>query len=256
MLVLSLDTTNRAGSIALARDGALVDSFIGDPSRTHAERLPGDIRALLARNGMALGEVELFAVASGPGSFTGLRIGIATIQGLAFANGRPVTAVSSFDALAAAALALPARPGTVLVAAWIDAQRQEVFTKLYRADPHGGGGATSSAGAVDGFESLEEAAVGDPGTTLERWATLVVGQFVRFIGDGAVRYRASIEGRLGGGSEIVDPPPLAPSIASIGARLAERGLAVAPHAVRPTYVRRPDAELARERPHRDPRARP
>lgn len=255
MLVLALDTTTRTGSIALARDGARVDLLIGDASRTHAERLPADIRTLLARSGTALGQVDLFAVASGPGSFTGLRIGIATIQGLAFANGRRVAAVSSFDALAAIALALPARPGPLLVAVWIDAHRQEVFSRLYRADLHAGTGVTSGVEALDGLESLEEAAVGDPGRTLDRWAPLVGGQLVRFVGDGAVRSRARIEDLLGGLCEVVDPPPLAPSIAAIGARLAERGLAVAPHGVRPLYVRRPDAELARERLLQDPRAR-
>ena len=255
MLVLALDSTTRTGSIALARDGAPVDLLIGDASRTHAERLPADIRTLLARSGTALGEVDLFAVASGPGSFTGLRIGIATIQGLAFANGRRVAAVSSFDALAAIALALPARPGPLLVAVWIDAHRHEVFSRLYRADLHAGAGVTSGVDALDGLESLEEAAVGDPGGTLDRWAPLVGGQVVRFVGDGAVRSRARIEDRLGGPCEVVEPPPLAPSIAAIGTRLAERGLAVAPHLVRPLYVRRPDAELARERLLRDPRAR-
>jgi len=256
MLVLALDTTTRTGSIALARDGAPVDSLIGDPSRTHAERLPADIRTLLARNGTTLGKVDVFAVASGPGSFTGLRIGIATIQGLAFANVRPVAAVSALDALAAIAVTLPVRREPMLVAAWIDAHRQEVFSRLYRASASAAAGVESSVGTIDGLESLEEAAVADPGATLDRWAQLAAGQVVRLIGDGAVRYRARIEDRLGGLCEVVDSvPPLAPAIAAIGSRLADRGLALAPHAVRPMYVRRPDAELARERRHANPGAR-
>jgi tRNA threonylcarbamoyladenosine biosynthesis protein TsaB len=256
MLVLALDTTTRTGSIALARDGAPVDSLIGDPSRTHAERLPADIRTLLVRNGTTLGEVDVFAVASGPGSFTGLRIGIATIQGLAFANRRPVAAVSALDALAAIALTLPVGREPMFVAAWIDAHRGEVFSRLHRAKANLGAGATSGVGALDGLESVDEAAVADPGATLDRWTQLVAGHAVRFIGDGAVRYRSRIEDRLGGLCEVVEGvPPLAPAIAVIGARLAERGLALAPHAVRPVYVRRPDAELARERLYSHPRAR-
>jgi tRNA threonylcarbamoyladenosine biosynthesis protein TsaB len=256
MLVLALDTTTRTGSIALARDGVPIDSLVGDASRTHAERLPADLLALLARNGLTLREVDVFAVASGPGSFTGLRIGIATIQGLAFANLRPVAAVSALDALAAIALARPVRRKPMLVAGWIDAHRGEVFSGLYRPSARPDAGTTSGAPDLDELERAEPAAVADPDATLDRWAQLIAGQFVRFIGDGALRYRSRVEDRLGGLSEVVaEVPPLAPAIAVIGSRLADRGLTLAPHAVRPLYVRRPDAELARERRRSSPSAR-
>src|ERR1700681_1714887 len=130
MHVLALDTTTRAGSLALVDEDRSVEEVSGDPSRPHAEQLPGGILALLGRHGLAMSDVDVFAVASGPGSFTGLRIGIATIQGLAFATSRPVVAVSALEALAHAASADLA-PGA-LVAAWIDAHRHEVFAALYR----------------------------------------------------------------------------------------------------------------------------
>ena len=72
----------------------------GDPSRSHGEQLPGQLMAMLDDEGVALHDVDLFAVSIGPGSFTGLRVGIATIQGLALASGKPVVPVSTFDALA------------------------------------------------------------------------------------------------------------------------------------------------------------
>ena len=84
MHVLALDSTTRAGSVALVTDDRIVLKRSGDPTRTHAERLPGDILGLLHDAGVALAAVDVFAIASGPGSFTGLRIGIATLQGLAF----------------------------------------------------------------------------------------------------------------------------------------------------------------------------
>ncbi len=90
MLVLALDTTTRGGSLALVSDGGVLEVFAGDATRTHATRLPGDILDCLARHQVGLGDIDLYGVAVGPGSFTGLRIGIATIQGLAFASGRPV----------------------------------------------------------------------------------------------------------------------------------------------------------------------
>ena len=104
MLILALDTTSRAGSVALARDAGVLDQQRGDPSRTHGERLPGDIGDLLERHGLTVADVDLYAVAAGPGSFTGLRVGIATIQGLALAHARPVVPVSALVALAHGAL--------------------------------------------------------------------------------------------------------------------------------------------------------
>src|SRR5579863_714634 len=123
MRVLALDTTTRAGSLALLDEDRLVEEASGDPSRTHAERLPGEMLALLARHALTVPDVDVFAVASGPGSFTGLRIGIATIQGLAFASGRPVVAVSALGALAQMA-SRALQPGA-LVAAWMDAHRHD-----------------------------------------------------------------------------------------------------------------------------------
>ena len=103
MLVLALDTTTRGGSVAVARDARVLDLLEGDPARPHAERVPADLVTSLERAGASLADVDVFAVAVGPGSFTGLRIGIAAIQGCAFAAGRPVVGVSALEALALAA---------------------------------------------------------------------------------------------------------------------------------------------------------
>src|SRR5678815_2876000 len=105
MVVLALDTTTRRGSVALARDGAVVGACAGDPAVTHGQRLPGDLMRLLDRHNLRVGDIDLFAVAAGPGSFTGLRIGIATMQGLAFASGKPLIGISALDALATVATA-------------------------------------------------------------------------------------------------------------------------------------------------------
>src|SRR5438105_4109093 len=99
MRVLALDTTTQPGSVALVDDDRTIAERRGDPSRSHAERLPADLVALLDACSLSMSGVELFAVATGPGSFTGLRIGIATIQGLAFITGRRIAAVSELEAL-------------------------------------------------------------------------------------------------------------------------------------------------------------
>ena len=86
MWVLALDTTTRDGSVALIRNDTVVLARPGDPGVSHAERVPADLRAILAEAGLALGAVDVFAVATGPGGFTGLRIGLAAVQGLALSS--------------------------------------------------------------------------------------------------------------------------------------------------------------------------
>src|SRR5688572_16616032 len=130
MRVLALDSTTRARSVALVQDDRVIAEDVGDPSRSHAERLPDDLTALLRRANVTLDAIDVLAVAAGPGSFTGLRIGIATMQGLAFAGRRPLLAVSALEALATVA-ARTLSAGTV-VGVWMDAHRHEVFSALYR----------------------------------------------------------------------------------------------------------------------------
>ena len=234
MLILALDTTTRAGSAALVRDGDVLAIVSGDPATTHAERLPGTLARMLHDRQQSMAAVDLFAVAAGPGSFTGLRIGIATIQGLAFALGRPVVGVSALEALAEVGRDAVASAGVPFVAAWMDAQRSEVFAALYPRE--------RGARAVDG--PVSEA----PASVLGRWHELTEGQPISVAGDGVARYHDLLVTRLGDRFRPVEPlPPLAPTIARIAAREAAAGRTVAPHAIRPIYVRRPDAELARDR---------
>src|SRR5436305_14843465 len=99
MRVLALDTTTTPGSVAIVDDDRIVVERSGDPLRPHAERLPGDILIALDSCDLAVTDIDVFAIASGPGSFTGVRIGIATIQGLAFVNRKRVVPVSALTAL-------------------------------------------------------------------------------------------------------------------------------------------------------------
>lgn len=225
MRLLALDTTTRAGSVALAEEGAIVEARAGDPSRTHGERLPGDVLTLLAARGLGIGDIDVYAVAAGPGSFTGLRVGIACVQGFALATGRRVVAISALDALAHAAKA-----GDSLVAAWIDAQRGEIFAALY-----------------DDAAQVEAPSVATPARTLELWRPRLDDRPVVAIGDGAARYASLLSEALGDRLQLRDPvaPLLAASIAELAQREAAAGRTIGPHAIVPIYIRRPDAELAR-----------
>lgn len=242
MLVLALDTTGRPGSVALMREGRVLVERVGDASQTAGQRLPGELAALLNEFGLKISDVDLFAVAAGPGSFTGLRVGIATIQGLALASGRRVVPVSALEALAFRARA----HGPALVAAWIDAQRGEVFAALYATS----GRERQAPDPATGLIELEPPTVGRPDAVLTAWldrGRLREGLPI-FVGDGAVASRAVITRRLAGGARVLEPPPLlAGAVAEIAVVRAQRGGAVRPHAIIPVYVRRPDAELAREK---------
>jgi tRNA threonylcarbamoyladenosine biosynthesis protein TsaB len=211
----------------------------------HARRLPGEILDLLQSCGVSLADVSLYAVASGPGAFTGLRIGIATIQGLAFARARPAVGISALDALAHAVGADAAAAGVPFVGGWMDAARREVFAALFSLAQGG------EPRAVD------EPAVGSAESILTRWSAVLGSRHVLFAGDGATRYRAAIESALGPRATVLaHVPRLAGVIAQLGEAAAARGAAGPPHAIRPLYVRRPDAELARERARSAPAVRP
>jgi tRNA threonylcarbamoyladenosine biosynthesis protein TsaB len=230
MVILALDTSAAGGSAAVVRvdgDDTIVSERAGDEARSHGERLPAELMAVLRDAGAAIEDVDRLAVAVGPGSFTGLRVGIATIQGLALARALPVVPVSTFEALA-----WQARDATDAIAAWVDAHRGEVFATLL---------------AADGRTVLAPATALAPEATLDAWRE-VLSPFarVRFMGNGAVRYRDVIRGRLGAQADIdAAAPMLAAAIGRIAA--AEPDRAVRPHALVPQYVRRPDVELTRDR---------
>ena len=230
MLVLALDTSAAGGSAAAIRvagERTIVVERAGDGTRSHGQRLPVELMDVLREAGATLEDVDRLAVAVGPGSFTGLRVGIATIQGLALARTLPVTPVSTFEALA-----WQARGSTGAIAAWVDAHRGEVFATLL---------------APDGRTVLAPATALGPKATLDAWrGALAPFGGVRFLGDGAVRYRDVIRERLGAQAEIdAAAPMLAAAIGWIAVTEPDR--AVRPHALVPQYVRRPDVELTRDR---------
>ena len=236
MVCLSLDTTTRDGSVALVVGDRVADERRGDVSRSHAERLPAELTDVADAHGIAIADVDLFAVAAGPGSFTGLRIGIATVQGLAFVEQRSVVAVSALDALAHMA-ATDLGPDA-LVSAWIDAQRGDVYAALYRV-------ADASPFAPERLTAIAEPVVGDPAGIAAAWVQRGTIPAV-CVGDGAVRY-ASVVGEHLKTTRVGGAPLLAGAIGRLAIVRAERGDAVHPAAIQPLYIRRPDAEVDRER---------
>lgn len=123
MLILAADTSLPILSVALLRDGALIAALAFEGKGSRNEKLLPAIDFVLAENGIDRGAIELFAVTRGPGSFTGVRIGLATLQGLALALGRPVCAMSTHEAIA------HGESGRVTIAD--DAGRGEFYVSTY-----------------------------------------------------------------------------------------------------------------------------
>jgi tRNA threonylcarbamoyladenosine biosynthesis protein TsaB len=206
-LVLALDTTHEYGSIALGgRDEVLLHAPAG-----FAHVLYPHLDEMLHRNGVALADIDCFAAASGPGSFTGVRVGLACVKGLAEAVGRPAVAVSNLEALASFGAA-PLR------AAVLDARRGEVYGAVY--DCEGG------------------VVVPEMVAKLPEWlAALPDG--VEFV---STDFTAFGDG-MPAAPRVTAPRALAAAIARIAARRFARGEACDPAALDANYVRRSDAEL-------------
>jgi ribosomal-protein-alanine N-acetyltransferase len=234
MTVLGLETVTSAGSVALC-DGERCVAREGDPAAgTHGERLPGEVLSWLSNHGRTLAEIELFAIVSGPGSFTGLRVGMAAVQGFALASGRRVVAVPTLDAMADAWIA--AQGGDVpdtLLATCLDGHRGEIFLAAYRM--------TANRNPVPALGP----SVGPPEHAAARLADVWQGERVVFAGNGAVKYGEQLRRPWPAAACEALTVPLAEAAARQAARDPDRG--VVPHALRPVYVRRPDAELARDR---------
>lgn len=209
MLTLAVDTTGDCGSIALADENGLRAEVLLEAPRGFSMVLFEALERLLTDQGVMLGDIELFAGASGPGSFTGVRVGLSAIKGLAETVGRPVVAVSNLEALADFGTA-------ALRATVIDAHRNEVFAALYDDA---------------GNQKIPEMV-----TAPERFFALLPEEPLDWISRDCAPARP--EYRV-----ILPPRGLASAVARIAIRRAQAGGAKDPAAIEANYVRRSDAEL-------------
>ena len=205
-LILAVDTTGEHGSLALVHGGEVLEEVAMHAPAGFAQVLYGGLEGLLARHGVRASDVDCFAAASGPGSFTGVRVGLACVKGLAEALGKPAVAVSNLEALA--------RCGTApLRGAVIDARREQIYGAVYDA-----------AGTLVSPEIVER---------WDAWFASLpegVGEFVSAMPLPVPRL-------------IPAPESLASRIAEIAACRLARGEASDPAALDANYVRRSDAEL-------------
>ena len=131
MWILALDSTAIAASVAICRDDKAVAAFHLNNGNTHSETLLPMIDAALAVAGLSIDDIDMLACSNGPGSFTGVRIGAATVKGLAFGKGKTVLGISTLEALAENAC--PAPEGTLIVPV-MNARRGQLYNAIFRVE--------------------------------------------------------------------------------------------------------------------------
>ena len=129
MLILAFESSARAASVALVEDGRLISQYSQCSGLTHSRTLLPMAEDMLKNAELSLDKVDLFAVAHGPGSFTGIRIGVSTVKGLAWAADKPCVGVSTLEAMAWHGLAAGG-----LVCPVMDARRSQVYNALFRIE--------------------------------------------------------------------------------------------------------------------------
>jgi tRNA threonylcarbamoyladenosine biosynthesis protein TsaB len=221
-VLLALETSAERGGVALFEGGRLLGEADVPPNERHAASLLVCLDGLLTRLGRELEQVERIALAIGPGSFTGLRIGLSTALGLTFGTQRTIVPVPTLAALAFQA----ETPGTC--APLVDARRGEVYAGLY--------------------DARGEALLPDACTSLSAWVKTLPPGELSLLGSAARLYRRELEAALGARARFL-PDALgelrARSVGALGHRLSQAGADLEPARVELRYLRRAEAEAKR-----------
>jgi tRNA threonylcarbamoyladenosine biosynthesis protein TsaB len=236
MLILAVDTSTRTGSAAVLRDSEVLAEVSGYEETPYSSRLFRDIALLQDRAKFRLDQVDVFAVAAGPGSFTGLRVGLTAVKAWAEVHGKPIAAVSGLEAIAAEYLVgeSPSASSAQFLAPFLDARRGQIFGAIYRKIP---GHDTSLTLASD--ESI---------LSVDEFLELVKvksAEIVQLVSPTPEVLPATVLSKVLPGTRIVQvSAALAPAIGRLGFERAKRGDLVDSLRLDANYVRRTDAESA------------
>ena len=214
-LILAVDTTGEHGSVALLRDGELLEELLLHAPTSYSPVLYQGLQALLARHSVSVAQVDCFAAASGPGTFTGVRVALACVMGLAEAVGRPAVAVSNLEAVS--------RYGSVsLRGVVLDARRNEVY------------------GAV--YDAQGRAVTDEVVTKLDAWLGGLPAGVEEFLSNDLTLDLAGT--RFAEARVVTAPRAVAAAVARIAEQRFLKGEGCDPATLDANYVRRSDAELA------------
>lgn len=199
LILLSADTSSSRFSIALLEGKRLIDEFESEPSNRHSSDLLLEIERLLSKNSYLLEDVDAFCVGLGPGSFTGLRVGITTIRGIALALKRPMVGIPSIDGMAYSLFGLKGR-----ICPIIDAKQKRLYARIYSCS-------NKSLKPKSGFLLL------DITELLSK-----IKEPTTFLGDGIRLYRDDISQRLGEKSKFAPESLWYPKAAIMGSLALKR----------------------------------
>lgn len=233
MKVLAVDSSGLVASVAVAEDDVLLAEYTMNYKKTHSQTLLPMLEEVKNMIELDLNSIDAIAVAAGPGSFTGLRIGSATVKGLGLALNKPIVEVSTLEGLAYNLCGT-----THLVCPLMDARRNQVYTGIYRFLPEGNSWR---------METVKEQCAEDVAEILQVCNDL--GEPVIFLGDGVPVYAERIK------EECLVPYTFAPagmnrqraaSVAALGVLYAKAGKVVTAAEHAPEYLRKSQAERERE----------
>lgn len=223
MRILAVDTSTTSCSVAIVDKASLLSEFTIDREETHSKHLMDMIKATLRMSGIGFSDLDGFAVTRGPGSFTGLRIGISTIKGLAVASKKPIVGVSSLEALA---FQVPCSHH--LICPILDARKGEVYFSRYKF--------------VNGhLRKLSKECVAPPDRALDG-----LNEYCVFVGNGALLHKEMILEKMG---EFASFAPMiqntirASTMAYLSQAKFENNDTDDIEKILPCYIRKSDAEL-------------
>jgi len=232
MKVLGIDTSTSCGSVGLIDDGEVISDYLLNIPVTHSERLLGAIEFILRETRCPIGNVDGWAISIGPGSFTGLRIGVSTVKGLAFATGKPVAGVSTLDVLAS-----QVTPTSHLICPILDARKKEVYTAFYRYE---GGNFLKRQ---SNYQAIR------PEDLVKK-----IKEHTIFLGDGLKTYGDFLLNSLPS-LAIFPPVPLNIShgsmVAKLGSEFLQKGECLDLSNFTPLYIRPSEAEMKWQETHPD-----
>jgi len=230
MYILGIETATRTGGVAIVTENGVLAEYTLNIEVTHSERLMSTVERVLKDTGLRMASMDGFGISIGPGSFTGLRIGLSTVKGLSFTTGKPVAAVPTLKALA---WNIP--HARYPVCPLLDAKKKEVYAALYRHD------------GSDLVQELSETVL-----PLADLADRIAGE-VLFTGEGARLFATEIERLFAGRAHfapLVAAVPSAASVGEIALMTLQSGRSTDPDTLSPMYIRKPEAELAWEKRER------
>jgi tRNA threonylcarbamoyladenosine biosynthesis protein TsaB len=222
MKILAIETSTMLGGVAIADEKGLIAETRLNVKSTHSERLMATIDEQLRQSDLVLGDIDVFAVASGPGSFTGLRIGLSTAKGLCYATGKPLVMVPTLEAFARS---FPFSKHPVCV--MLDARRGEVYAAVFQWD--------------GGFVKLLDEVSAAPEDLFRDVASPVV-----LAGEGALVYRERLVAVLGERAMFAPLEKMVPSpadVAMLGLEKALQGEFTDASSAEPFYIRKSEAEV-------------